>query len=103
MLTPIARFAAVLAQVSVKPDPSAFPGGPQMQLIINGVAFVALLACLAGVLVGAGQMSLGKNTSNPRYETQGKTMVIACAAGAFLVGSAAAYINFFTNLGGKVS
>jgi hypothetical protein len=46
------------AAVSVKPDPSALPGTSALEKLIDGLAAVALLGCVAGVLLGAAQWAI---------------------------------------------
>ncbi len=93
----------VLAQVKVDPDPGAVPGIPQLQVLINGLAAIAMLAALGGILAGAIKMSSGKHLNNQRYESDGKSLLTTSAAAAAAIGASAALINFFYALGSKVS
>ncbi len=95
-------LALRLAAVSVKPDPSALPGIPALQKLIDGLAAVALLGCVAGVLLGAVQWALGSRSNNYSHASDGKSKVLYGLLGAFIVGAAAAIINFFYSSGAAV-
>lgn len=92
----------VLAQVSVKPDPRALPGGAQLQQIVNGVAAFSLVVLVGAVIAGAVLWAYGSATSTYNNINGGKRMVLISALGAIIVGGAAALINFFTAMGGQI-
>jgi hypothetical protein len=94
-------FGAIAA-VSIKPDPTALPGGSEAQKLINGGTYFVLLACVAGALLGLGQWALGSRTSNYSQADNGKSKVVACIVAAFLTGALGAIINFFVSAGGAV-
>ena len=91
-----------IAAVSVKPDPSGLPGIPAAQKLVDGLAAVALLGCVAGVLLGAAQWALGSRSNNYSHSSDGKSKVLYGLLGAFIVGAAAAIINFFYSSGAAV-
>jgi hypothetical protein len=93
----------VLAQVSVNPDGGALPGTPQLQSLVNGLAFWGLLACVAVLLAGAAFWAGGSRASNYGAVANGKNMVFSGAVGAALIGGAAAIVNFFYGVGQGVS
>ncbi len=91
-----------LAAITIKPDPTALPGGGEAQKLINGATYYVLLACVAGALFGLGQWALGSRTSNYSQADNGKSKVVACIVAAFLTGALSTIINFFVNAGGAV-
>ncbi len=95
--------ALFIAQVSVSPDAGALPGTPQLQSLVNGLAFWGLLACAAVLLIGGACWAAGSRSSNYAAVANGKNMVFSGAIGAALIGAAAAIVNFFHNVGQGVS
>jgi len=91
-----------LAAVSVKPNPNGLPGIPAVQKLIDGLAAAALLGCVAAVLIGAAQWALGNRSNNYSHSSDGKSKVFYGLIGAFVVGAAAAIINFFYSSGAAV-
>lgn len=96
MLTRIAIYAQV---DQVSPDRGGLPLIDRLGGMVNGVAYVALLACVVGLLAGGGMLWVGSSSSNTRMQGQGKTAILASAAGAFVIGGAATVINFFAGAG----
>ncbi len=103
MSTPVYAHhgARILADVVVRPNAGA-PGGTQLGDIINYIAFYAELACAAGFLAAAIVWALGSRTGNYGAAQGGKTGVVTSVGVAFLVGAAAAIINFFFHIGQSV-
>lgn len=93
---------ALEAAVKVKPNPSGLPGTPALEKLVNGLAAVALLGCVAGVLIGAAQWALGSRSNNYSHASDGKSKVLYGLLGAFVIGAAAAIINFFHSAGSAV-
>jgi hypothetical protein len=89
----------VTAQVDLRPDPSALPGTAQLQSLVNGLAFWALIACLGAIAIGGGMWAFGGRANNYNAVGNGKTLVAGGAIGAALVGGAAAIVNFFVSVG----
>lgn len=88
--------------VKVKPNPSGLPGTPALEKLVDGLAAVALLGCVAGVLIGAAQWALGSRSNNYSHASDGKSKVLYGLLGAFVIGAAAAIINFFYSSGSAV-
>lgn len=88
--------------VNVKPNPNGLPGTPALEKLVNGLAAVALLGCVAGVLIGAAQWALGSKSNNYSHASDGKSKVLYGLLGAFVIGAAAAIINFFYSSGSAV-
>jgi hypothetical protein len=89
-------------KVQVEPNPKGLPGIPALQKLVNGLALIALLACVAGVLIGAAQWALGSKSNNYSHASDGKSKVLYGLLGAFVIGAGAALINFFYNSGSAV-
>ncbi|HMA47939.1 MAG TPA: DUF6112 family protein [Frankiaceae bacterium] len=88
--------AVVLAQVNVKPDDSKAPGINALKDLVNGLAAYAVVAA---VLLRGIAWALGERMGLDRASTVGKGGVIAGLGLAFLVGAAAAFVNFFLTTG----
>jgi hypothetical protein len=85
-----------------KPDSSGLPGSAALEKLVAGVAFWALLAALAGLLISAAVWALSSHSGNYHHSALGRRGTIVSAVAAFLVGAAPAIIAFFENLGGTV-
>jgi len=84
------------------PDPSGLPGSSALQSLISGIAFWALLASLAGLLISAAVWALASHSGNYHHSSLGRRGTVVSAVSAFIVGAAPAIINFFENLGTSV-
>lgn len=89
-------------KVNVNPNPNGLPGVPALDKLVDGLAAVALLGCAAGLVIGALQWALGSRSNNYSHASDGKSKVLYSLIGAFLVGAAAAVINFFYDSGAAV-
>jgi hypothetical protein len=89
-------------EVRVSPNPSGLPGSNVLQGLVNGLAFWMLLAALAGVLIGAGVWAISAHSNNHHWSARGRSGALVSACAALLIGSAAAIINFFADVGSKV-
>jgi hypothetical protein len=81
------------------PDPSAAPGAAGLQKAIDGFAVYALLAALAGFLLGGATWAIGGRIGNDFTATGGKIGMATAVGVAFLVGAAAAILNFAFGIG----
>lgn len=88
--------------VGGKPDPNGLPGTPVLQSLISGVAFWALLAALAGLLISAAVWALSSHSGNYQHASMGRRGTLISALAAFLVGAAPAIVAFFEDLGRTV-
>jgi hypothetical protein len=104
------RAASVLAQgapaapspspsITINPDGSKAPGLNALQDLVNGLAAYAVIAAVAAVLLGGIAWALGERMGLERASSVGKSGVIAGFGLAFLVGAAAAFVNFFLATG----
>lgn len=97
-----AQLAIERAALSVKPNPNGLPGLGALDKLIDGLAQLALLACLAGMLFGAAQWGIGSRSNNYSQTSDGKMKVLYGLIGAFVVGACAALANFFYTSGSAV-
>jgi len=84
-----------LADVSLNPSVNALPGGGTLQDLTNGLGAWALIAALAGLLIGAGAWALGVHAQNFQQSMVGKRAVLVSGLAALLIGAAPPLINFF--------
>lgn len=89
----------VLADVTLTPDPGNLPGGDVLQRLANGLGGWALVAALAGLVVGAAAWALGAHAQNYQQSFAGRRTVLVCALAALLIGVAPAIVNFFFHAG----
>src|SRR3954469_13554681 len=82
------------ARISIHPDKSKAPGSDGLLDIVNGIAFYALIAAAAGFLIGTCCWAVGGRIGNDYTATNGKVGMVVAAGSAFLVGAAAAILNF---------
>jgi hypothetical protein len=78
----------------VAPDPSQAPGAAGIQSAINVIAVYALLACLAGFLLGGAVWAVGGRVGNEHTAVGGKIGMAVAVGVAFLIGAAAAILQF---------
>jgi hypothetical protein len=94
-------FGAV-KDVTLNPSPTGLPGSDVLQGLIDGLAFWALLAALAGVLIGAAVWAIASHTNNHHWSASGRRGTLAAGIAAMVIGAAPALVNFFAESGGKV-
>jgi hypothetical protein len=83
----------------VSPEPGRAPGAAGIQSAINVIAVYTLLACLAGFLLGGAVWAIGGRVGNDHTAVGGKIGMTICVGVAFLVGAAAAVLQFAYGLG----
>ena len=83
----------------VSPEPGRAPGAAGIQSAINVIAVYTLLACLAGFLLGGAVWAIGGRVGNDHTALGGKIGMAVCVGVAFLVGAAAAILQFAYGLG----
>lgn len=84
------------------PDPGGLPGSRALQSLVGGVAFWALLAALAGLVISAAVWALSSHAGNYHHAGMGKRGTLISALAALLIGAAPAIIAFFEDLGNTV-
>src|SRR4051794_35416324 len=91
-----------IQKVKLNPNPGGLPGSKVLESLVNGLGFWALLAALAGMVVGCIVWAAGSHGQNHHMAGRGRLGTLACAAAALLVGAAPALVNFFAEAGDKV-
>jgi hypothetical protein len=92
-------IAAAGFTFKVTPDPAHAPGAAGIQSAINVIAVYTLLACLAGFLMGGAAWAIGGHIANDHASVGGKIGMSVAVGVAFLVGAAAAILQFAYGLG----
>jgi hypothetical protein len=94
-----ALIAASNFTFQVNPDPGKAPGASGIQGAINVIAVYTLLACMAGFLIGGAVWAFGGRIGNDHTAVAGKIGMAISVGVAFLVGAAAAILQFAYGLG----
>ena len=81
------------------PDASALPGGATLQQLINGLGSWALIAALAGLVIGAAAWALGVHSQNFQQSLIGRRAVLVSGLAALLIGAAPEIVKFFFTTG----
>lgn len=104
MVQPSALIGARLVGgvVSLNPSATSLPGGSVLQSLVNGLGFWALLAALAGLVIGAATWALGAHTNNYQHSATGRRAVLVSIAAALIIGAAPTLLNFFFSAGQRV-
>ena len=92
-------IAASSFTFKVTPEPAHAPGAAGIQSAINVIAVYTLLACLAGFLLGGAVWAIGGRIGNDYTSVGGKIGMAIAVGVAFLVGAAAAILQFAYGLG----
>jgi Family of unknown function (DUF6112)/TrbC/VIRB2 pilin len=94
--------ATLAYSLQVTPDPSKLPGSTALQNLVDGIAgFVIALLAIA-LMAGAAAWALGHHSGNYRASEAGKMAIITSLVGSFVVGGAAALVNWFVSAGGGI-
>ena len=91
--------AVIPGDVKLNPSVSALPGGGTLQQLINGLGAWALIAALAGLVIGAAAWALGVHAQNLQQSLVGRRAVLVSGLAALLIGAAPPIINFFFGAG----
>jgi len=91
-----------LADVTLNPDAGSLPGGAVLQRLTNGLGGWALIAALAGLVIGAAIWALGSHAQNYQQSYTGRRTVLVSGVAALLIGAAPALVNFFFHAGQSV-
>jgi MFS family permease len=98
----MSQLLLAASSVVSTPSPTDLPGTSQLQQLVNGFGTWALIAALAGMLVGAAMWALGHHSSNYQQAANGRRGVMVAGIAAMIVGAAPALITYFFGLGGQV-
>ena len=82
----------------LSPNAGGLPGSAALASLVQGLAYVALLGCGAGIILGAGMWGVGA-ASNPYQVANGKRTIVVSALGAALIGASTFLVRYFFNLG----
>jgi hypothetical protein len=91
-----------LGAVSAKPDANGLPGSHQLEQIVNGLFFWALLASLAGLFISVATYAVANRMGNHHYAQNGKVGILTMGPLAMIAAAGPAIINFFADLGHQV-
>ena len=93
---------SAVRNVQVDPKASGLPGSQVLQQLVDGLAFWALLACLAAMIIGAAVWAFSAQSNNHHYAATGRRGLLVSAAAALAIGASSAIINFVAEAGDKV-
>jgi hypothetical protein len=91
---------AAIATPTVTPTQgTSLPIFGTLQGFLDSVGWLALLLCVAAIIIGGIRWALGSSSSNPAQAGGGKNMVIGGAIGAAIIGAANLLVNIAFNAG----
>jgi hypothetical protein len=89
-------------KVTIDPKPGGLPGSGVLQSLIDGLAFWALLGCLAAMIIAAVVWAFAAHSNNHHYTANGRRGLLTAALAALAIGASDALVNFFAEAGDKV-
>jgi len=95
-------FAGNAAGINISPNNDGLPGISQGEKLVGALLTIAVIAAVAGLLLGAVVWALGSHSANPQLQSRGKTGVLSGVIAAILAGGALVIINFFYNIGAQL-
>ena len=101
-MQPLSTLIVAATNLGGDPNPGGLPGSRALQSLVGGVAFWALLASLAGLIISAAVWALSSHAGNYHHAGMGKRGTLISAGAAMLIGAAPAIIAFFEDLGRTV-
>lgn len=102
MSFPTAQLALLVSDVSMKPDSGGLPGWKVLQSLTDGLGAWALMAAMAGVVIGAVMWAFGHYSQNYQQAYNGRRGVLVSGLAAILIGGAPNIVNFFIHAGGGI-
>jgi hypothetical protein len=81
------------------PDTGSLPGSSVLQSLTNGVEGWALVAALAGIVVGAVIWAFGHYSQNYQQSFNGRRGVMVSGLAALLIGGAPHLVDAFERMG----
>lgn len=93
----------VVGQVSIAPNDSGLPGIAALRTIVGAVMTIGLVLSVLALIVSAVVWGFGSNSANPHLAGRGKTGVLVACAAAVITGASVTLVNFFWNVGQRVS
>ena len=88
-----------LGDVTLNPSVNSLPGGGTLQELTNGLGAWALIAALAGLLIGAAAWALGVHSQNFHQSLVGRRAVLVSGLAALLIGAAPPNVNNYFHTG----
>lgn len=67
-----AALVGAVRDVHVDPKASGLPGSKVLQALVDGLAFWALIACLAALIVAAAVWAFASHANNHHYAANGR-------------------------------
>src|SRR3954464_6566145 len=68
--------ASALGKVAAKPDANGLPGSDQLEQLVNGLFFWALLASLAGLFISLSTYAVANRMGNYHHAQNGKIGIL---------------------------
>jgi len=84
---------------SPTPNPGAVPGGQQLLNLLGGASFVAVVACVAGLLISASRHQIAVHQRQPDKAAHTLHGMQVAGMGAAAAGGVHAIVAFFFNTG----
>ena len=101
-MQPLATIVVAATKLGGDPNAGGLPGSGALQSLVGGLAFWALLAALAGLIISSAVWALSSHAGNYHHAGMGKRGTLISAGAASLIGAAPAVIAFFEDLGNTV-
>lgn len=96
------QIATLIADVSMHPNGKLLPGWGVLQNLTDGLGAWALIAAMAGVVVGAVMWAFGHYSQNYQQAYNGRRGVLVSGLAAVLIGGAPNIVNFFIHAGAGI-
>lgn len=93
---------AVGLLADISPNTTGLPGISALSQIVGALLSVALIACLAGLVMAAIFWAVGHHSANPSIAARGKAGVLVAVVASILVGGANVLVDFFVHAGGAL-
>src|SRR5579863_6310406 len=85
--------------VDMTPDPKALPGFDVLHSLTNGLGGWALIAAMAGIVIGAVMWAFGHYSHNYQQAYNGRRGVLLSGLAAILIGGAPYIVNLLVQKG----
>lgn len=96
-----AALTALLG-VTMTPNPDNLPGANVLTHLTDGLGGWALIAAMAGVVIGAVMWAFGHYSQNYQQAYNGRRGVLVSALAAVLIGGAPHIVNLLVQQGGSI-
>ena len=96
------RPVAALLGVTMNPNPQDLPGANVLSHLTDGLGGWALIAAMAGVVIGAVMWAFGHYSQNYQQAYNGRRGVLVSALAAILIGGAPQIVNILVHQGGAI-